>query len=80
MKGNTDFNDIIYNEDIANIIYRFDRDGDSVLNYEEFKDIFFPYVNEARIHNRDNSMFSINDMKTRNNLTEIKDDTIPSMN
>ena len=78
MKGNKAYTDIIYNEDIANIIYRFDRDGDSVLNYEEFKDIFFPYVNEARItmtssHNRDNSMFSIPE-KTRNNYTEIRDD------
>lgn len=55
-----------YDEDIANIIFRFDKDNDNTINYEDFKEIFFPFLTNSNSNNR------INEEMYKEEKSEIK--------
>ena len=57
-----------YDEDIANIIFRFDKDNDNAINYEDFKEMFFPLltINTTKTYN------PMNEEMSKNEKCEIK--------
>ena len=65
----------VFNEDISNFIFRFDKDSDFQLNYEEYSNIFnlFNNIINSNIVNNNENIEDINSNKNKRNKNQIEE-------